>query len=136
MYETVLVATDGSDAANRAVDHACDIAATFDADLHAVYVVDTKRYGRSVLTNSGGVLEDLEERGREVLADVAARSAVEVTGEVRRGRPSDEIGARADEIDADLVVIGNRGLGAGPAGRIGSVAERVVRTAERPVITA
>ena len=136
MYDTILTAIDGSDAANRAVEHATDLASTFDADLHAIYVVDTKRYGRSALTDDVGVLEDLESRGETLLDDVESRSAVDVTRAVRRGRPSEEIGGYAEEIDADLVVLGNRGLGAGPGERIGSVAERVVRSVDRPVITA
>ncbi|MFC4541402.1 universal stress protein [Halosolutus amylolyticus] len=134
MYDTILVATDGSDSANRAVDHAIDLASTFDADLHAIYVVDTRRYGGSMLGNADDVVADLEDRGRELLDDVAERTTVEVTSTIRDGRPHEQIGAYADEIDADLVVLGNRGLGSG--GEIGSNAERVVRYVDRPVITA
>jgi len=136
MYDTILVATDGSDAANRAVDHATDLASSFDADLHAIYVVDTTRYGRTVLSETSGVLEDLEERGEEILDDVDARSDVGVTAEIRSGRPDEEIDDYAAAIEADLVVLGNQGLGSGPTAELGSVAERVVRTAGRPVITA
>ncbi|WP_255194254.1 universal stress protein [Natronobeatus ordinarius] len=136
MYDTILVATDGSDAANRAIEHATSLASTFDADLHAVYVVDTRRYGSAALADSSAVIEDLEEQGSALLEDVEQRSDVDVTATVRRGRPSEEIDTYADEIDADLVVIGNRGLGGPAGGQIGSVAERVVRYAGRPVITA
>ncbi|WP_137290677.1 universal stress protein [Natronorubrum halophilum] len=136
MYDTILVATDGSDAANRAIDHATDLASSFDADLYAIYVVDTTRYGRSVLSEAGDVLEELEGRGAEVLEDVAARTDVDLTAEIRSGRPDEEIDSYASAIEADLVVLGNRGLGSGPDEQLGSVAERVVRTAGRPVITA
>ncbi|RQG95659.1 universal stress protein [Natrarchaeobius oligotrophus] len=136
MYDTILVATDGSGGANRAVDHAIDLASTFDADLHAIYVVDTKRYGQSVVTDDGSVLEDLESRGETLLDEVETQSVVDVTRVVRSGRPSEEIGNYAAEINADLVILGNRGLGAGRDERIGSVAERVVRSVDRPVITA
>ncbi|PCR88978.1 universal stress protein [Natrinema ejinorense] len=136
MYDTILVATDGSDAANRAVEHATDLASSFDADLHTIYVVDTTRYGKSVLSDAGGALDDLEERGAGILEDVAARSDVDVTTEIRSGRPDEEIDSYAAAIEADLVVLGNRGLGSGPGEELGSVAERVVRNAGRPVITA
>ena len=136
MYDTILVAIDGSDAADRAAEHATSLAATFGADLHAVYVVDTRRYGSAALSKSGPVLEDLEERGGELLEELREGAAVDVTTEVRQGRPNEEIDAYAEEIDADLVVIGNRGLGGAAGGQIGSVAERVVRYAGRPVITA
>ena len=136
MYDTVLVSTDGSEPANRATDHALDIASRFDADLHALYVVDTRRYGSDRISDSEGVLGDLADQGREVLSDIELRADVDVTTEIRRGRPSEEIDAYADEIDADLLVLGNRGLGGTAGGQIGSVAERVVRYANRPVITA
>ncbi|WP_126664325.1 universal stress protein [Haloterrigena salifodinae] len=136
MYNTILVATDGSDAANRAVEHATDLAAAFDADLHAIYVVDTTRYGQAVLSESSGVLEELKERGEALLEDVATRSDVDVTTEIRNGRPDEAIDSYAAAIEADLVVLGNRGLGGGPSAEVGSVAERVVRSAGRPVITA
>jgi nucleotide-binding universal stress UspA family protein len=136
MYDTILVATDGSDAANRAVDHATDLASSFDADLYAIYVVDTTRYGRPVLSETGGVLGELEGRGEKILEDVTARSDVDITAELRSGRPDEEIDSYAAAIKADLVVLGNRGLESGPNEHLGSVAERVVRTAGRPVITA
>ncbi|WP_408958497.1 universal stress protein [Natrinema sp. 74] len=134
MYETILIATDGSAPAERAADHALDLASTFDADLHALSVVDTRRYGGSMVSDADAVTADLAERSRELLDNIAARADVNVTTELRSGRPSQLIGEYADEIDADLVVIGNRGLGSG--GEIGSTAERVVRYVNRPVITA
>ncbi|AGB39887.1 universal stress protein [Natronococcus occultus] len=133
MYETVLVATDGSDPANRAVDAAVDIASTFDAALYAVSVVDTSRYGDSMLSGTERLVDDLRERADDVLEDVTTRADVDVTTELRQGRPHEEIGAYAESIDADLVVFGNRGLGAG--GEIGSTAERVVRHVDRPSLT-
>ncbi|QLG48135.1 universal stress protein [Natrinema halophilum] len=134
MYDTILVATDGSDPATRAADHAIDLASSFDADLYSLYVVDTRRYGSSMMSNADSVAEDLKERGQEILTDIASRADVDVTTEVRSGQPSQQIGEYADEIDADLLIIGNRGLTSG--GEIGSTAERVVRYVDRPVITA
>ncbi|SIR76061.1 universal stress protein [Natronorubrum thiooxidans] len=134
MYDTILVATDGSDSANRAVDQALDLASTFDADLHGISVVDTRRYGDSMLSDSDSVISDLKARAEEILTDVGIRADVDVTTTVRRGRPHEEIGSYADSIDADLIVLGNRGLGG--SGEIGSTAERVVRYLDRPVLTA
>lgn len=134
MYRTILAATDGSEPANRAVDHALDLASTFNADLHVIYVVDTRRYGESALAESETAIADLEEQGTDILQETETQADIGVTTEIRSGRPHDQIGEYAAEIDADLLVIGNRGLGAG--GEIGSTAERVVRHVDRPVITA
>ncbi|MFL9709025.1 universal stress protein, partial [Aeromonas veronii] len=41
MYETILVPTDGSEVAETAVNHALDLAETYDATVHTIYVVDT-----------------------------------------------------------------------------------------------
>ncbi|MHC3439666.1 universal stress protein [Natrialbaceae archaeon A-gly3] len=136
MYDTILVSIDGSEPANRAAEHALDIASRFDSHLHALYVVDTRRYGSSAVAESDAVLEELTDQGQDLLEDLELRADVDVTTEIRRGRPSAEIDAYADEIDADLLVLGNRGLGGAAGGQIGSVAERVVRYANRPVITA
>lgn len=136
MYDTILVSTDGSEPASRATDHALDLASTFDAELHAIYVVDTSRYGGSMVADEADVVGDLESRGRDLLADIESSADVPVTTEIRSGRPYSEIVDYADRIDTDLVVLGNRGLGAGPGGEIGSTAERVVRYLDRPVITA
>jgi nucleotide-binding universal stress UspA family protein len=134
MYETVLVATDGSGSASRAVDDAIDIASTFDADLRAISVIDTSRYGDSMLSSTGGVIDELRERAEEILEDVETRADVDVSTELRQGQPHEEIREYAEAIDADLVVLGNRGLGA--SDQIGSTAERVVRYVDRPVLTA
>lgn len=134
MYERILLATDGSEHATRALAYALDLAATFDADLFAVSVVDTHRYGDSVLSGPATVVDDLEHRAESVLADVERRAPGPVSTELRRGRPHEEIAGYAASIDADLVVVGNRGLGEDDT--IGSTAERVVRYAGRPVLTA
>ncbi|AXR77421.1 universal stress protein [Natrarchaeobaculum sulfurireducens] len=133
MYETIVVATDGSQSADRAVDYAVDLASTFDAELCVVSVVDTRRYGDSMLSGDVSIVESLERRGTELLEDVQARTDVEVSTELRRGRPHGEIAGFADENDADLIVLGNRGLGS--SAEIGSTAERVVRYVDRPVLT-
>ncbi|MEY7847790.1 universal stress protein [Natrarchaeobius sp. A-rgal3] len=134
MYERILVATDGSEAASRALEQALDLASTFDAELHAIAVVDTRRYGDSMLTDSADVVGDMSEYATELLNDVRSRADVDVTTELRRGHPPKAIGDYAESVDADLLVLGHRGRGSGD--HIGSVAERVVRDVDRPVLTA
>ena len=136
MYQTILAPVDGSDSSERAVDHAIDLADRFDASLHAIYVVDTTRYGSGRVGDSETVLGDLTSQGETVLERVADRAPVDVRTVLRRGEPSEEIQAYAEELDADLLVLGHRGIGDPGDGHIGSIAERVVRTVDRPVITA
>ena len=133
MYETIVVAIDGSDHGRRAAELAVDIGDTFEATVQAVYVVDTPRYGG---TDAGEVdlIEDLETRGADTLEDLESQFGVSTA--IRTGRPHQEIIEQAEEADADLLVLGNRGLGGEDGDEIGSVAERVVRHAGRPVLTA
>lgn len=139
MYETVLVGTDGSASANRAVVHALEQAEQNDASLHAIFVVDTGRYSEPALSSGELVTDEIEDWGRNELEEVAERGAdlgVEVTTRCCHGRPHEEIIAYADSIDADMVVLGYQGQSHTASDHIGSVADRVVRNAGRPVFVA
>lgn len=136
MYDTILVPTDGSDGANRAVRHAVELAERFGATLHAMYVVDTRRYGEPGLSSTELVINDLEAEGESLLSDVterAERHGVETVTRCCHGVPSEEIVAHADGVDADVIVVGYQGQTHARPGHIGSVVERVVRNAGRPV---
>lgn len=139
MYDTILVPTDGSDPANRAVEHALEIADRYDADLHTLYCVETHRYGEPALSSAEIVLDRLEDQGAAMLEEVrdrAENAGLDCSTEVCHGRPWKKIHEKGDQIDADLIVIGVHGKSNMPDSKIGSVAERVVRYANRPVLSA
>ena len=135
MFDTIVIATDGSESVGRAVDVALDLAERFDAAVHALYVVDSGE----VDSTPDAVREDmrhaLQERGGEAIVGVQKRAERSVTAVVREGRPANEIAEYAREIDADLVATGTRGRHGENRFLIGSVAERVVRTCPTPVLT-
>jgi len=138
MYDTILVPTDGSEPADRAVEHALTLADRYGATIHALYCVETHRYGEPALSSTELVLDDLEDRGAAMLEGVGDRAAdagVECRWTVCHGRPWEEAREKAAELDADLIVIGYQGQSHTRTDRIGSVAERIVRTADRPVLT-
>lgn len=139
MYDTLLVPIDGSDGSNRAIEHALDISERFGADVHAMYVVDTNRYGEPALSSAELVIDEMEDEGNALLKEFAERAdthGIEVTTNCTHGAPHEEIIAYAREIDADLIVLGYQGHSHHLEENIGSVAERVVRMAGRPVLTA
>lgn len=136
MYDRVCFPTDGSDGSLVALGHALDVAERYDADLHAVYVV-TSNYTEAGPTHAA-VLDDLEERGEaalETVADRAEAAGVEVATELRHGEPHLEIRAYADEAGIDVVVMATRGRTGIERYLLGSVTEKVVRTADVPVLT-
>ena len=134
-FDTIVVATDGSDSVSRAVEVALDLADRFDAAVHALYVVDSGEVDSSPEAVREQMRNALQERGGEAIVDVQKRAGRDVTAVVREGRPANEIADYAREIDADLVATGTRGRHGENRFLIGSVAERVVRTCPVPVLT-
>ncbi|WP_424019223.1 universal stress protein [Halorientalis pallida] len=139
MYDRILLATDGTVASDDAEAHAIELAAANDAVLHALYVVDenvvTAYSGDEYVDESEGPEHGLEELGTERLAairEAAAEAGVEVVDEIRHGQPADTVVAYADEVDADLLVLGTKRRPEEYRTLLGSVTDRVVRLTTRP----
>ena len=135
MFDSVVVATDGSESVQRAVDVALDLAERFEASVHALYVVDASEVESSPESVRDELRSALESEGEAALSTVVDRASTDVTTAVREGRPAAEITAYAREVDADVVASGTRGRHGENRFLIGSVAERVVRTCDKPVLT-
>ncbi len=135
-FERILVPTDGSEGARAAAEHAIELAVATGAALHVVHVVDVGAVGFE--GGSPGVLEALEESGRNAIDEVVDRAtgadleAVEAT--VLSGTTARAILDYAEERDVDCIVMGTHGRTGVGRLLLGSVAERVVRLADIPVI--
>ena len=137
MYENILVGTDGSGAADRAVAHALELAERYGATVHGIFVVDTGIYGESALSSADIQTHEIEATGAEFLDEIERRAAeIGVTFERRccHGRPHEEIIGYANTIDADLVVLGHHGRTHADGTVLGSVSDRVIRFADRPTL--
>ena len=141
--QNILVATDFSEDARTAVDTAIDWAKEFGASLHVVhaYFVDVPSvyggYGGDFLLPTdilAPVREAAEESVSELVAE-ARRRGVTVQGRAMLGDASNSILAEAERVEADLIVIGTRGLTGLKHVILGSTAERVVRMAPCRVLT-
>jgi nucleotide-binding universal stress UspA family protein len=135
MFDTVVIATDGSESGRRAVDTALDLADKFGAEIHALCVVDQSRVEGLPEDLHDEVERALETQADESLDDVQERTGVDIVTAVREGRPAAEITAYAREVDADVVATGTRGRDGEHSFLLGSVAEHVVRTCPVPVLT-
>ena len=135
MFDTVVVATDGSDSVKRAVDVALDLAARFEADVHALSVIDASEVDASPAQLQDEFRTALETTADAALGTVEERADREVTTAIREGRPAGEICAYAREVDADVIATGTRGRHGENRLLLGSVAERIVRTSPVPVLT-
>lgn len=139
MYERILVPTDGSPETERAVEHAVELAGAHGATVHGVYVVNTASYTTMPMeTGWEGVGELLREDGEAALErveELAGAAGVAHQVHLLDGSPSREIVRFAEELGADLVVMGTHGRGGIDRLLLGSVAERVVRSSSVPVLT-
>ena len=137
-FETILVPTDGSKPAREAVTHALDLARTYDATLHALYVVDRGAYASRPGWTWDELQQVLEQNGETVVEDVQSRAAadgVSVAAEITHGVPHQAIGDYCDQHGIDLVVMGTHGRSSLSRRIIGSVTERVLRNSDEPVLT-
>lgn len=138
MYDRILVPTDGSPAADAAVEHAVTIADRFDSTVHALYVVDATAYSTLEAGGNEIVVDALEEEGRNAvrrISDAADEADLPVIEAVESGAAYSSILEYADEEDIDMIVMGTHGRQGLDRYLLGSVTERVVRTADQPVLT-
>jgi nucleotide-binding universal stress UspA family protein len=139
VYRRIVVGTDGSPTADRAVDVAGELARMTGADVHVVTAYRPVRAAAIAGASAAGgavvpawfgddervAAEEVVRRATERLgrAGVSARSVA------RLGEPADALLAVTEEFDADLVVIGNRGLSGVRRYLLGAVADRVAHHA-------
>ncbi|MDG5775554.1 universal stress protein [Haloarculaceae archaeon H-GB2-1] len=135
MFDTVVIATDGSASAERAVTVALDLADKFDATVLSLSVVDEGELDGTPEDLRADLEDALEETAADAVQDVADFAADSVTTAVRRGHPPTEIRTFAESVDADVVAMGTRGRHGEHGFVLGSVAEAVVRRCPMPVLT-
>lgn len=142
-YQTILVATDFSEAAEAAVEHAADLAKHFDAKLVLVHAYNVEIPIASPAMAGGYVLpegffESISKQASSQTEDAAkalSDKGIDAIG-VALDRPASQaITEEAERRGADLIVMGTRGLTGLKHVALGSVADRVVRTAPCPVLT-
>ncbi|WEL17021.1 MULTISPECIES: universal stress protein [unclassified Halorhabdus] len=138
MYDRILVPTDGSDGIEPVIEHALELAAVHNATVHGLYVLDTATMSRMPMDTSWEAVSGmLREEAEQALTEIEelAGEAVTVETTLVEGAPSREIVARAENAAVDLIVMGTHGRGGLNRLLLGSVAERVIRSAPVPVLT-
>ena len=140
MIRQLLVGFDGSEPARRALRFAHDLAQQTGAKLTALVVLELPRvlpigpFDSFVVTAPAKDPRQLE-AARKLLEDaVADLPQVAIEQKVQLGRAADIICEEAARLDVDLIVVGARGLGTGGRWLLGSVSDRVVHQAGRPVV--
>ena len=142
MFTRILVPTDFSELSDVALDYARALAETFAASLHVLHVLDPPCAG--AIGEEGSIAESravqarlFEEASHRLQRRVmrVARTRYRVRGDIVTGPGADSIVNYARGRDIELIVMGTHGRSGLAHVLIGSVAERVVRTAPCPVLT-
>lgn len=135
---TLLAAHDFSDTAALALRQAKALAKANDARLVLAHVVELVPLGPYPSIKGGAnelAIRDIAEERINAIADEARADGSEIEVIVRVGEPGATLVEIAEEVGADLFVIGTRGLTGVKHVLLGSTAESVVRRAPMPVLT-
>ena len=133
----ILVPTDFSEPSLKALDYAIDFTGAHNAELLLLHVVEPIRHTRMMLDVSA-ILEHHRAEAAEKLTELEQRTLRrhrKCRSEVHFGVPYDVIADVAKKWKADLIIIATHGYTGLYHLFLGSVAERVVRIAECPVLT-
>ena len=144
MFKHILVATDGSELADKAVSKAIDLATEHQAELTAFTVVQrqARSYMEGSLNSQAEELDRIEneraEHARTMLEGVEARAracGVRVNSEmVRSSRVADSIVAAAGKHGSDLIVMATHGRTGLASAFLGSQTAHVLAHSEVPVL--
>lgn len=140
LARTILVATDFSEHAEHALEYAARLAAQLDATIHLVHTITVPAMGISEMgvAYHSMMIESQTLKAQRALDDLVARyrdRASFAPPRLEIGDARDVIDRVAEQIGADLIVMGTHGRRGVRRMLLGSVAESVVRSAPCPVLT-
>lgn len=136
----ILVPVDFSPHSAAALDVAIELAKRFEAGIHLLHCYPVNPgaispYGIVVPPNLDAEVRDAASRKLGEWIEKTRAQGVPVEEVLTSMFPSEAISRTAEEIDADMIVMGTRGLTGIKHVVLGSVAERTIRTAPCPVLT-
>lgn len=134
----ILLAVDGSEEASTAAQTAAELAERTDSELHVVHVGEVEPVFHPERHGYRARYEELQEEARRLLeeqvGEIEAAGVTVSRAYLRMGRPDEEIVGLAEEIGADLIATGSRGVGGMRRALMGSASDSVVRHAHCPVL--
>jgi len=150
MFGKILVAVDGSEPSNHALNYALEIADRWSSELTILVVVPRvmmpifpdEGFGSAPITAYGD-MGQYYDRMRSVyqnVLDEAVKQAqerypkVKIVPRLDEGRPSSVIVSAAEKDGVDLIVMGSRGIGGITGWILGSTSRRVVESCTKPIL--
>lgn len=146
MLQRILVATDGSGHARKAIEYASDIASKYNAKLYLIHVVSEAGIPADVLEyiKVEGIEEPpesvyLHKVGEGIIGaaekEITKKGVQDVQSVVVKGDPAEKILEFARDNSVDMIVIGSRGLGSVKGMFLGSVSSKVCHAADCTCVT-
>lgn len=139
-YRRLLCPVDFSDVSIHAFQIAIDLAKLFKADLHVIHVFQMP--ASAIPEGAYDIPDDMEDKIKDHLTKKLdefikdhSTTGINITTGLYAGFPHAEIINSADETNADMIVMGTHGRTGFSHVLLGSVAERVIRTSDIPVLT-
>jgi nucleotide-binding universal stress UspA family protein len=130
VFTNILVSMDGSEASQRALSQAVDLAKLCNAKLHTIYVVETGLFSSLPMEGTVEIMYSvLEKEGEEVMEKAkkyASEKSITVITHMKQGHAGSEILALAEEEKSDLIIVGSHGKSNTDRLLIGSVSTFVV----------
>ncbi len=135
MIKNILIPVDGSEGSDRAITHAISLAEVCGAKLNFLYVANINQLAINACL-SDAILEAVTKAGNVILerAMQMVPTGIEKEAFSETGSPAVVILDFADSIEADLVVMGSRGLGVVKGVLLGSVSQYIVEQSKCPVL--
>ena len=131
MFNTILVAVDGSEVSKKALDAALEEARVWKSALNAIYVIETGGFENIPSDSTTEVIyNNLESVGRIALGEAEEKArhyGLKFTPYIRDGHAGEEIVALSEEIGADIIVLGSHGKSGLDLLLLGSVTDYVTR---------
>ena len=136
MIKKILVPTDGSDYAKKAIEIACDIALKYAAPIYLLHVVSSPAIvHEGAFPAMEGMLKVLEEDGKKIIEEAERETkkcgVKDVQSAMVQGEPASRIIEFAKAEGIDMIVMGSRGLTGMKGFLLGSVSHKVFHLAER-----
>ncbi len=137
MFRKILVAIDGSEPANHALDAAIDEARVRNSEVHVVYVVESGLFSSLPMDNTLEIIYSvLQKEGEDILLSSKKKGdakKISLTTYLRQGHAGSQIVSLAEDLGIDLIILGSRGKSGVDRLFLGSVTDYVVRNS--PITT-
>jgi len=128
MFENIMVPSDGSKHSDKAVNVAIEIAKKFNSKVTAVYVLDE---------STSLFYDALEDEGNEILKKISEKGKKEgvmIIEHLITGDPLRDMNIIAQKTQVDSIVINSKGKDNSENLIIGSIADRIIKTFEIPIV--